>query len=183
MLTNARVPVLGFVAASGTGKTTLLCKLIPLLRQAGLHVAAIKHTHHSFDMDQPGKDSFELRQAGAEQMLVASNRRWALMVENVSSAPEPALNELLAHIDQSRLDLILVEGFKHEAYPKIELHRAATGAPLWFPSDGDIIAIATDEPLEEATHLPQLNINKPEEVCRFIIEHFHLSNSQGAIDA
>lgn len=173
MLSNARIPVVGFVAASGTGKTTLLRKLIPLLRDAGLRVAAIKHTHHNFDMDQPGKDSYELREAGVEQMLLASNRRWALLVENSQPEPEPSLNELLLHIDQERADIILVEGFKHEAFPKIQLHRAATGGEPWFASDANIIAIATDEPLQEATQLPQLNINAPDEVCRFLIQHFH----------
>lgn len=174
MMSNARIPVVGFVAASGTGKTTLLRKLIPLLRNAGLRVAAVKHTHHTFDMDQPGKDSFELRQAGAEQMLLASTRRWALLVENPQPSIEPSLNELLAHMDQEQADIILVEGFKHEHFPKIELHRAATGAPLWFPTDADIIAIATDESLEEAAHLPQLNINAADDVCQFLINHFHL---------
>jgi len=170
MLGNAKIPVVGFVAPSGTGKTTLLRKLIPLLRESGLRAAAIKHTHHPFEMDQPGKDSYELRQAGAEQMLLASNRRWALLVEN--PRPEPSLNELLTHIDQVRADIILVEGFKHERFPKIELHRAATDAELWFPLDADIIAIATDEPLEEATHLPQFDINRPDEIARFLIQHF-----------
>ena len=174
MLDNAKIPVVGFVAPSGTGKTTLLRKLIPLLRESGLRAAAIKHTHHPFEMDQPGKDSYELRQAGAEQMLLASNRRWALLVENHRPEPEPSLNELLAHIDQSQADIILVEGFKHERFPKIELHRAATDAELWFPLDADIIAIATDEPLEEATHLPQFDINRPDEIARFLIQHFQL---------
>lgn len=175
-----KIPVVGFVAPSGTGKTTLLRKLIPLLRDAGLRVAAIKHTHHPFEMDKPGKDSYELRQAGAGQMLVASNRRWALLVENPQSEPEPSLGELLTHIDQDKADIILVEGFKHEHFPKIELHRAATDAELWFPTDEDIIAIATDEPLQEARHLPQLNINVAGEVCHFLIQYFQLA--QGGIN-
>lgn len=179
MLSNAKIPVVGFVAPSGTGKTTLLRKLIPLLREAGLRVAAVKHTHHSFDMDQPGKDSYELRKAGAGQMLLASNRRWALLVENPHPEPEPSLNALLAHIDQSQADIILVEGFKHASFPKIELHRAATDAELWFPLDADIIAIATDEPLEEAKHLPQFDINRPDEIGKFLINHFQLHVQKG----
>jgi molybdopterin-guanine dinucleotide biosynthesis protein MobB len=120
------IPLLGFAAYSGTGKTTLLEQLIPELNQANIRVAMVKHTHHEkFDIDKPGKDSYRLRKAGAEQMLVASAKRWALMVEHPAQATlnEPDLFELLPHLDLSKADLILVEGFKHENISKIELHR------------------------------------------------------------
>ena len=142
------IPLLGFAAFSGTGKTTLLEQLIPELNQANIRIAMVKHTHHEkFDIDKPGKDSYRLRKAGAEQMLVASARRWALMVEQPlqDRTAEPDLFELLAHLDLKKTDLILVEGFKHESISKIELHRPALGKPLLYPDDPDIIAIATDQ--------------------------------------
>ena len=123
--------MLGFVAFSGTGKTTLLKQLIPILKARGLHLALIKHTHHQFDIDTPGKDSYELRQAGAEQVMVASRRRWALMVETPNQNDDPPLESLIDHLDTKALDLILVEGFKHAAVPKIELHRPILNKPLF----------------------------------------------------
>ncbi|MFL6712642.1 MAG: molybdopterin-guanine dinucleotide biosynthesis protein B, partial [Sulfurifustis sp.] len=118
-MVTPRPPILGIAAYSGTGKTTLLRKILPQLRGRGLRVAVVKHAHHSFDTDVPGKDSYELRKAGAVQMLVASRHRWALITET-GDANEPRLDELLGQLDQSNLDLILVEGFKAEAFPKIE---------------------------------------------------------------
>lgn len=164
---NARIPVLGFAAWSGTGKTTLLTRLIPILRARGLRIAMIKRAHHAFDVDKPGKDSFELRKAGATQMLITSDVRWALMVD-LEQEREPRLAELITHLDQAQADLILVEGFKHEAFPKIELHRAATGKPLLHPEDPHIIAIATDAPEGFKTHLPLLSINDAEGIADFI---------------
>lgn len=122
-------PVLGFAAYSGTGKTTLLVKLLPLMKLQGLRVAMIKHTHHDFDIDTPGKDSYELRKAGADQVMVASDRRMALMTEyeNVS---EPDLVDLVNKLDLDKADLVMVEGFRHLPFAKIELHRPATGKPL-----------------------------------------------------
>ena len=165
------VPILGFAAFSGTGKTTLLCRLIPLLKGRGVRVAMVKHAHHTFDIDTPGKDSYELRKAGADQMLVASSQRWALMVEDPHD-DRPDLERLLAHLDPGRADLILVEGFKDEAIPKIELHRAGLDQPLLFPDDEDVIAIATDAPLPVATDLPCLDLNDPTAIADFVCTHF-----------
>ena len=146
MLSPAGVPVLGVAAYSGTGKTTLLRKVLPQLRARGLRVAVIKHAHHSFDTDVPGKDSYELRKAGATQMLVASRHRWALVSET-GDGPEPRLETLLDRLDYKNIDLILVEGFKTEHFPKIELHRPSLGQPLLYQLDRSIVAIATDAPL------------------------------------
>ncbi len=163
--------MLGFVAYSGTGKTTLLKKLIPLLKARGLHLALIKHTHHQFDIDTPGKDSYELRRAGAEQVMVASRHRWALMVETPRQNDDPQLEALLQHLDTGTLDLILVEGFKHAAIPKIELHRPALSKPLLFPEDPQIMAIASDAPLGQQTDLPVMQLNDPEAVADFILAY------------
>jgi molybdopterin-guanine dinucleotide biosynthesis protein B len=163
-------PVLGFVAFSGTGKTTLLKQLIPILKARGLHLALIKHTHHQFDIDTPGKDSYELRQAGAEQVMVASRHRWALMVETPNQNDDPQLNALIDHLDTNALDLILVEGFKHAAVPKIELHRPILNKPLLFPEDLDIIAIASDAPLTQQTDLPVLALDRPEAIADFVMD-------------
>lgn len=160
------IPVLGFAAFSGTGKTTLLEKLIPRLNEAGLSIAIIKHAHHNFDVDQPGKDSYRLRKAGARQMLVASSKRQALMTENVLEQ-EPRLDELLPRLDLDAIDLVLVEGFKHVSFAKIELHREELGKPLLYPHDPDIIAIASDQPDSDGP-LPALDINDIESIAAFI---------------
>jgi len=163
-------PVLGFAAFSGTGKTTLLLQLIPLLRQQGLRLGMIKHAHHSFDVDQPGKDSYELRHAGAERVLIGSRRRWALMVET-PQAEEPTLSDLLAHLPSADLDLILVEGFKHEAFPKIELHRLVTAQPWLYPQDNSIIAVATDTwDAMPSPGIVTLDINQPTAIAHFILQ-------------
>jgi molybdopterin-guanine dinucleotide biosynthesis protein MobB len=163
-------PLLGFVAYSGTGKTTLLERLIPELRSRGLRVALLKHAHHEFDIDIPGKDSYRLRQAGASQVMVASHRRWALINENDAEQDEPQLGELLLQLDPARFDLLLVEGFKHENYPKIELWRRALDKPLLHPDDENIIALATDESPDRETALPLLDINDTAAIADFIIE-------------
>jgi molybdopterin-guanine dinucleotide biosynthesis protein B len=162
-------PVLGFAAFSGTGKTTLLVQLVPLLKQQGLRLGMIKHAHHSFDVDQQGKDSFELRHAGAERVLVGSRQRWALIVE-APQDEEPMLADLLGHMPCAELDLILVEGFKHEAYPKIELHRAETAQPWLYPNDQSIIAVATDtwDDMPD-TDTTVLDINQPTAISQFIL--------------
>ncbi|WP_428603113.1 molybdopterin-guanine dinucleotide biosynthesis protein MobB [Sedimenticola sp.] len=165
---QSEIPVLGFAAYSGTGKTSLLKKLLPLLKTQGLHVGMVKHTHHEFDIDQPGKDSYELRKAGASQMLVASGRRWALMVET-DRGGDPILQDMVNQLDQSALDLILVEGFKHEAFPKIELHRASLGKPLIYPGDPTIIAFACDGDPPHDLHLPRLDLNEAGEIADFIL--------------
>ncbi len=169
MLKNAKVPVIGFAAYSGTGKTTLLTKLIPRIRAHGLRIGLIKHAHHTFKIDRPGKDSFELRQAGAEKILVASRDHWAMMVETPNQ-DEPNLIELLNAFPQDDIDLLLVEGFKHESFPKIELHRPALKRPLLFPEDPSIIAIATDAQLNKETHLPVLNLNDCNEILSFLLQ-------------
>jgi molybdopterin-guanine dinucleotide biosynthesis protein MobB len=161
-------PVLGIAAWSGTGKTALLVKLLPLLRAQGLRVGMLKHAHHAFDIDHPGKDSYELRKAGAEQMLIASNQRWALMVESPQSG-DVSLTAMLDQLNRNALDLILVEGFRHDPFPKIELHRAALGKPLLFPEDASIIAIACDTPLE--TDLPLLDLNAHGTIAAFILSY------------
>lgn len=161
---SAPGPLLGFVAWSGTGKTTLLERLIPLLGQRGLRLGVLKHTHHHFDMDKPGKDSHRLRQAGARQVMAASSLRHALICETPEG--EPSLEALLARFDWARLDLLLVEGFKHHHFPKIELHRRALGRPLLFPDDPDIVALISDEP--EATTLPQFRFEDLDAIADFI---------------
>jgi molybdopterin-guanine dinucleotide biosynthesis protein B len=162
------VPVLGFAAFSGTGKTTLLTRLIPLLRAQGLRLGVIKHAHHRFDVDVPGKDSHALREAGAERVLLGSKRRWALMVEQPREL-EPTLAQLLVRMPDEDLDLVLVEGFKHERYPKIELHRPSRGLPLLAGEDPSVLAVASDEPLSLA--VPCLDLNDPAAVARFVLEY------------
>jgi molybdopterin-guanine dinucleotide biosynthesis protein MobB len=162
--------VLGFAAWSGTGKTTLLRRLIPALRARGLRLGVVKHAHHAFDVDRPGKDSYELRHAGAERVLVASRRRYALMVENDGDA-EPTLQALLACMPASGLDLILVEGFKHEHFPKMELHRPSLGRPLLYPDDSSVIAVATDAVLASPPTLPVLDLNDVDAVAAFVCRH------------
>jgi molybdopterin-guanine dinucleotide biosynthesis protein MobB len=164
---NTPKPVLGFAAFSGTGKTTLLEQLIPLLVQQGIRIGMVKHAHHEFDIDKPGKDSYRLRRAGARQMLVASSQRQALMTEN-SSPREPHLDELLNRLDLDTLDLVLVEGFKHVPFPKIELHRKSLGKALLYPEDPDIIAVASDH-LTDCGKLPALDINDTAAIAAFIV--------------
>jgi len=167
MISDYPAPVLGFAAFSGTGKTTLLKRLIPLLRQHGLRIALVKHAHHEFDVDKPGKDSYELRKAGAAQVLVASSRRWALMCDN-DIEQEPRLQDMLGRLETTDVDLVLVEGFKRERFPKIELHREGQEHPLLFLSDDSIIALATDAQVPSAATLPVLDINNPEQIAEFI---------------
>ncbi|MBT2969285.1 MAG: molybdopterin-guanine dinucleotide biosynthesis protein B [gamma proteobacterium symbiont of Ctena orbiculata] len=164
------LPLLGFAAYSGTGKTTLLKQLIPLLKESGLQLGVIKHAHHQVEVDQPGKDSYELRKAGAGQVLLASSRHWALMVDEAQER-EPVLPELLQRLDDSRLDLVLVEGFRHLTFPKIELHRGSLNKPLLFPADSSIIAVASDSSLDRETELPLLDLNDPPEIAEFIQDY------------
>ncbi|WP_020177176.1 molybdopterin-guanine dinucleotide biosynthesis protein B [Methyloferula stellata] len=133
--------VIGLAGWSGAGKTVLIAKLIPVLNARGLTVSTLKHAHHAFDIDRPGKDSYVHREAGATEVLVASSNRWALMHE-LRGAPEPSLEELLRHF--SPVDLILIEGFKRDPHPKIEVHRAANGKSFLYPEDPNILALATD---------------------------------------
>ena len=166
------VPMVGFCAWSGTGKTTLLTQLLPLMVARGLKVAVVKHAHHTFDIDHPGKDSYELREAGASQMLIASHKRMALITEFDEGRGEPSLADALSGLNMQDLDLILVEGFKHENYQKIELHRPQLNKPLFFPDDSNIIAIASDAPIPENRNLlPKLNLNNPEQIVQFILDN------------
>ena len=164
---HADVPLLGFAAASGTGKTTLLEQLIPLLKQQGLRVGLIKHTHHNVQIDQPGKDSFRLRAAGAAPVMLCSSHRRVIMTD-FAEVTEPKLFNELEYFDQSQVDLILVEGFKSECFPKIELHRQELDQDFLYPHDSNIIAVATDTLLDIPTHLTQLDINQPKAVAEFI---------------
>jgi len=173
---NKPLPVLGFAAFSGTGKTTLLKQLIPLLAAHGVRVGVIKHAHHNFDIDQPGKDSYELRKAGARQMLVASSRRWALMTEN-EVAGDPQLDALVRRLEPDSIDMVLVEGFKHVPYPRIELHRPALGHPLLYLEDRSIIAVATDAPIDSGG-LPLLDLNDAAEVTAFVLDWLSTQPSQ-----
>ena len=167
-MTESKIPVLGFVAPSGTGKTTLLRALIPLLRQAGLRVGVVKHTHHDFEIDVPGKDSYELRKAGASETILASGTRWALISERGTEG-DPGLTAVLERFDPARLDLILVEGFKGAAIPKIELNRAGRDREFLFPGDPDIIALATDSPPSEGRPVTLLDIDSPGAVAAFVL--------------
>ena len=151
--------IFGFAGYSGSGKTTLIEKLIPLLTSRGITVSLIKHAHHTFDVDTPGKDSYRHRHAGCTEVLVTSSRRWVLMHE-LRGAAEPDLNGQLMHL--SPCDLVLVEGFKHEPIPKIEVYRALVGEPLLHPHDTNIVAVASDAALD--TRLPQFDINQPVQV-------------------
>jgi molybdopterin-guanine dinucleotide biosynthesis adapter protein len=146
--------VIGLAGWSGAGKTTLLKRAIPHLLKEGLRVSVIKHAHHEFDVDVPGKDSWVHRQAGASEVLVSSSRRWALMHE-LRGAAEPRLQELLAKM--APVDLVLVEGFKREPHRKIEVHRAANGKPWLFPDDPGIVGIVTDAAIE--TRLPVVHLD------------------------
>lgn len=168
---HAKVPLLGFAASSGTGKTTLMTQIIPILKEHGLRIAVIKHSHHYFQIDQPGKDSYRLREAGATPVVLISSHCRAIITE-ISPAQEPQLDDQLKLFDQADLDLILVEGFKTEQFPKIELHRLSLNRPLLYPNDPNIIAIASDCVLETPENLVQLDINQPEMIATFILNEF-----------
>jgi len=170
LLTHDGVPLVGVVAASGTGKTTLLRALIPLLSAAGLRVGCIKHTHHPFDIDQPGKDSYLLRAAGARQMLLGSAGRWALMVETGNPDDAP-LRELVSKLVLSELDLVLVEGFRLEEIPRIEVHRAELGGALLCHSLPGVIALATNLTEPPTVPVPVLPLDRPAVVAAFVIDH------------
>ncbi|HGY9606791.1 TPA: molybdopterin-guanine dinucleotide biosynthesis protein MobB [Enterobacter roggenkampii] len=160
-------PVLAITAWSGTGKTTLLKKLIPALCARGIRPGLIKHTHHNMDVDKPGKDSYELRKAGAAQTMVASRERWALMTETPDEAPLN-LAYLVSRMDHSTLDLVLVEGFKHEAVPKILLFRSDAGHDLSeLTLDEHVIAVASDMAVE--LEVPVLDLNDVDGIAQFIV--------------
>jgi molybdopterin-guanine dinucleotide biosynthesis protein B len=155
--------VIGLAGWSGAGKTTLLTRAIPHLIARGLRVSVIKHAHHKFDVDVPGKDSWLHREAGAEEVLVSSGKRWALMHE-LRDAPEPPVLELLKKM--SRVDLVVIEGYKTDSHRKIEVHRAANGKPLLFPDDSGIVGIAADATV--ATTLPVAHLDDVEAVAEMM---------------
>jgi molybdopterin molybdotransferase len=163
----ANTPILGFAAFSGTGKTTLLEKLIPKLTQAGLRLGVLKHAHHNFDIDQAGKDSYRLRKAGATQMYISSRYRHALITETAEQ--ESTFEALLNQFDHQHLDLILIEGFKSHSFPKIELRREALQNPWMHTSDSNIIAVATDIAIE--CSLPKFNIDDLDHIAQFVINY------------
>ena len=157
--------VFGFAGWSGSGKTTLVEKLIPVLTARGLRVSVIKHAHHGFDLDKPGKDSWRHREAGATQVLMLSNDRWVLMHE-LRGAPEPTLEEQLRLLEPC--DLVLIEGYKAASVPKIEIHRPSQGKPPLWPENAHVVAVATDADID--CPLPRLPINAPEAVADFILD-------------
>jgi molybdopterin-guanine dinucleotide biosynthesis protein B len=157
--------IIGLAGWSGAGKTTLLVKVIPLLIARGLKVSTLKHAHHAFDVDQPGKDSYAHRLAGATEVLVGSARRWAL-VHELREEPEPTLHQLLGKL--ASVDLVLIEGYKREPHPKLEVHRGAIDKPLLHPDDPHIVAIASDQALQ--TGVPLVHLNDIEGIADILIE-------------
>jgi len=167
--------ILGIAGWSGAGKTTLVTKLIPVLSERGIRVSTIKHAHHMFDPDQPGKDSYKHREAGAAEVLVSSSRRWALIHEHRGES-EPTLETLLTRLEPA--DLVLVEGWKHGNHPKLEVYRPAVGKPLLVQEDSSVIAVASDVPASAIQSIspdplvvPVLDINDVEMVGDFIIAY------------
>ncbi|MDT3685511.1 MAG: molybdopterin-guanine dinucleotide biosynthesis protein B [Pseudorhodoplanes sp.] len=157
--------IIGLAGWSGSGKTTLLTKVLPRLIARGKRVSTLKHAHHAFDVDRPGKDSFEHRSAGATEVLVVSGNRWALMHE-LRGRPEPDLHQLLGKL--SEVDLVLIEGFKRQKFPKLEIHRVENGKPLLHPEDDWIVAVASDSPLPQAT-VPVVDLNDIEKIADLLI--------------
>ena len=159
--------IFGLAGWSGSGKTTLMTALIPELVSRGITVSTLKHAHHAFDVDQPGKDSWRHRQAGAREVMISSQNRWALMHE-LRGAPEPEFDELVRRM--SPVDLLLVEGFKRHPHPKIEVYRPSLGKPLLHPEDSMVVAVASDEALRGLT-LPWLPLSDASAVANFILDH------------
>tara|TARA_R110002110_G_scaffold169780_1_gene371648 strand:+ start:7851 stop:8402 length:552 start_codon:yes stop_codon:yes gene_type:complete len=167
--------VIGVTGWSGSGKTALIVRLIPELSSRGYRVATVKHAHHTFDIDTPGKDSYEHRAAGATEVVVSSAKRWAIMHENRDAA-EPALEELLAKL--SPVDIVLVEGFKNEAHTKLEVHRPATGADLICATNRSVVAVATDAPLQDGApghDIAVLDLNDTVAIADFVVAHCGLA--------
>jgi molybdopterin-guanine dinucleotide biosynthesis protein B len=163
----AAMRIIGLAGWSGSGKTTLITKVLPRLIARGQRVSTLKHAHHGFDLDQPGKDSFMHRAAGATEVVISSARRFAILHELRGEA-EWDLPDLLAKLDP--VDLVLVEGFKRDAFPKLEIHRAANGKPLIYPDDPHIVAVACDTPLLQAK-VPVIDLNDIERIADVLLEH------------
>ena len=162
------VPLLGFSAFSGVGKTTLIEQLIPLLTKQGLNIGMVKHSHHDIEMDKPGKDSYRLRKAGASQLVLAGTHR-SILFSEYDQPRDSLLAEQLQLLQTDQLDLVLVEGFRHESFSKIELHRSDLDKPFLYENDASIVALACDKTIE-ACSLPQLNINDVEQIAQFVID-------------
>lgn len=158
--------IIGLAGWSGSGKTTLITKLIPCLKARGIRVSTLKHAHHGFDLDTPGKDSFMHRAAGASEVIVSSGKRWAILHE-LREEPEWDLPYLVAKM--SPVDLVLVEGFKRDAFPKLEIHRAANGKPLIYPEDPHIVAVASDGALPDAK-VPVVDLNNVDAIADLLLE-------------
>ena len=168
IMVEFHLPVMGFAAYSGTGKTTLLSKVIPILTTKGFRIGIIKHTHHNIDIDKPGKDSHVLREAGAAQTVIASRNRTAMIIEKPEAVGEPILEDALANLQTASLDLVLVEGFKAAKFMKIELHREALAKPYMYPNDSNIVAIATDHAIDTNITITHLDLNRPQLIADFI---------------
>ena len=168
-MTTGPKHILGVIGFSGNGKTTLLSNLIPKLITRGKTVSTMKHTHHKFDMDQPGKDSYRHREAGAKEVLLTSKNRWALLHE-LRADPEFDMEDLIAKM--APVDILLIEGFKSHDYPKLEVHRPSTRKALLAYEDHTIIAVATDEQLDDLD-VKQLDLNDIGQIADFIIDHFY----------
>lgn len=181
-MSSKSIPIVGICAWSGTGKTTLITALIPLLRAQGLRVAVIKHAHHKVELDQPGKDTFRFQSAGADQVILASQKTRAVLFEQ-NETSEVSLKSALELVNHNSIDLILVEGFKHENLAKIELHRPILGNPFLFPDDPQIIAIASDPQLElEDKRVIQLDLQQPSTIAAFILERIVGQKSQAVTE-
>jgi molybdopterin-guanine dinucleotide biosynthesis protein B len=163
---NTPMRIIGLAGWSGSGKTTLITKLIPALRARGLRVSTLKHAHHGFDLDKPGKDSFVHRESGATEVIISSARRWAVLHE-LRDEPEWNMVDLVAKM--SPVDLVLVEGFKRDAFPKLEIHRAANGKPLLYPDDPHIVAVACDTPLP-GVKIPLADLNDIEAIADLLLD-------------
>jgi molybdopterin-guanine dinucleotide biosynthesis protein B len=159
--------IFGIAGWSGSGKTSLMVRLLPELIGMGLRVSTMKHAHHAFDVDQPGKDSYNHREAGASEVMITSANRWALMHENRGDA-EPSIDELVRHM--TPVDLLLIEGFKRSPHSKLEVFRRATGKPLLALEDGHVVAVASDEPVPEVD-IPVLDLNRADAIARFVVTH------------
>ena len=163
--------VMGIVGWSGSGKTSLLVELLPILKGRGLTVSTMKHAHHRFDVDKPGKDSFQHREAGASEVLVVTSSRWVLMHES-REEPEPSIEALIDRM--TPVDLLLIEGFKTHPHPKLEIHRESEGKPLLCPDDPNIVAVASDRPVP-GLDLPRLDLNDPPAIADFILRYTGLA--------
>ena len=164
--------IIGIIGWSGSGKTSLLSDLLPVLIAKGFTVSTMKHTHHDFDMDQPGKDSYRHREAGAQEVLLTSRKRWALLHE-LRDAPEYEMDELIAKM--APVDILLIEGFKSHSYPKIEVNRPSLGKKLLCRTDESVVALATDEGVDDVG-VPLLDLNNIDAIADFIVEYLNLTS-------